>query len=76
MLKSGSAGVENRQLVLIAVRHIAVDHARLERLGALPVRARIPLEDQPGVEPARTAAVGVGVLGSPYAAFCKSYCVK
>ncbi len=45
------AGVENRQLVLIAVRHIAVHHARLQRLGELPPRTRIPLEYQTGVEP-------------------------
>ena len=49
-LKSGIPGIENRQLVLISVRHIAIDQARLQRLRALPLRARVPLEYQSRVE--------------------------
>ena len=43
-------GVEHRQLALVAVRHVHVQQARLERQLALIVRAARPLEHQAGVE--------------------------
>jgi hypothetical protein len=34
-IQVGQAGIENRQIVLIAIGHVAVNHAGLQGLGAL-----------------------------------------
>ena len=49
----GNAGVENRQVILVLVRHVQVQHPWLERLNTLALRAGLTLHGETRVEAGR-----------------------